>query len=371
MERVDITVIGAGVVGLAAAAELSQRSEDVFVIERHDAFGRETSSRNSEVIHAGIYYPTGSLKHSLCIEGRDLLYDHCVRFQIPHRRVGKLIVALNAEEHADLEKLYQNGLSNGVSDLRILSRPEIVALEPHIRAESAIWSPSTGILDTHSFMKNLSRQLESRGGQVAFNSEVTGIDKIGEGYRITVKEPQGEAFTFLSRIVVNCAGLNSDRVAALAGMNKDEYRLKYCKGDYCRVNQAKAQMVSHLIYPVPKPKAAGLGIHSTLDLAGSLRLGPDDEYIDAIDYVVHETKSKTFYESARLFMPFLEPADVTPDMAGIRPKLQGPGEPFRDFIIKEESDQGQPGFVNLIGIESPGLTASLAIAKIVKNLITR
>lgn len=355
--------------GLSIAAELSKDYKDIFVIEKNSTFGQETSSRNSEVIHSGIYYPKDSLKTKTCIEGREMLYEFCSKNNIPHKKIGKLIVAINGDEAKDLEELLEQGLENGVRDLRLLSQDEIKKLEPNIKAEAAIYSPSTGILDSHSLMKSLLSQFEGYGGQIAYNTELTGIDKVKEGFEITIEDKNGGPFNFFTKVFINCAGLNSDKVSSMAGLAKNEYKLKYCKGDYFRVNNNKAKFISRLIYPVPKKYGRGLGMHATLDLAGGLRLGPDDEYVERIDYAVDGSKQKIFYESARQFLPFLEYEDLSADMAGIRPKLQGPQDGFRDFIIKDEIDNGLPGFINLIGIESPGLTSALAIARLVKNML--
>jgi L-2-hydroxyglutarate oxidase LhgO len=278
-------------------------------------------------------------------------------------------VAIDNNEVKDLENLYKHGLENGLTDLRLLSQDELKLFEPNIACLAAIYSPSTGILDTHGFMQNLAFQFQSHGGLVAYNTKLLGVDKHKTGFEVSVEDKTGGTFKFLTRIFINCAGLNSDRVAEMTGLAKDEYKLKYCKGDYFRVSPTKAKFIKHLVYPVPKVEGAGLGVHATLDLAGGLCLGPDDEYVERIDYNVDASKGKIFYESVKLFLPFIEPGDLTPDTVGIRPKLQGPGETFRDFIIKEESENGQPGFINLIGIESPGLTSSLSIAQIVKRLI--
>lgn len=368
MDRVEIIVIGAGVIGLSIAAELSKTRTEIFVVEKNASFGQETSSRNSEVIHAGIYYPKDSLKQITCIEGRALLYEYCARHAIPHKRIGKLIVAVNEQELKELETLYTCAKENGVDDMRLLSKKETARLEPHVNAEAALYSPSTGILDTHAFMRKLALQFESAGGTFAYNTLVTGIDVSGCGFTLTTQDARGNAFTFRSSIVINCAGLQSDCVAAMTGLNRSEYALKFCKGDYFRVAHSKAHRIHRLVYPVPRAHGAGLGIHATLDMAGSLRLGPDDEYVKNIDYTIDERKREPFYENVKTFLPFIELTDLSPDTSGIRPKLQGPGENFRDFIIKEESDNGIPGLINLIGIESPGLTASLAIAKIVGKM---
>ena len=367
MEKVNITVIGAGVIGLSVAAELSKSYPEVCIIEKYPSFGQDTSSRNSEVIHAGLYYPEDSLKKKTCIEGRELLYGFCAKYNVAHKRIGKLVVAITMQELLDLENLFAHAKANGVEGLRFVTRDEIKNYEPHIRAEGAVYSPVTGIIDTHGYMKTLEAQCTSRGGLIAYNTELAAVEKDKDGYLLTVKDKDGQ-MQFTSRAVVNCAGLSSDKVSALAGLAKDEYRLKYCKGDYFRVSSSKAKYISRLVYPVPKKDRAGLGIHATLDMAGSMRLGPDDEYISQLRYEVDPKKAAAFYESTRSFLPFIEPGDLSPDTSGIRPKLQGEGESFRDFIIKDEAENGFPGFINLIGIESPGLTASLSIAKMVASL---
>jgi len=365
MERVDIIIIGSGSVGLSIAAELSKKQKDIVVIERNPSFGQETSSRNSEVIHAGIYYPKDSLKLKTCLEGNRLLYEFCVHNKIPHKRLGKLIIATNKDEVKDLEKLYTLGRDNGACGLKLLSKADIKRMEPGINAQAAIYSPSTGILDTHSFMRSLAGSFEKAGGQIAYNSEVAAIVKTPGGYEVTVTDSQKDNFTLNSNVVINSAGLNSDKIAALVGLDKAEYKLKYCKGDYFRLSHSKKAGIKHLVYPVPKESGSGLGIHLTLDLTGSVRLGPDDEYVEKIDYKIDPSKAKLFYESVKSFLPFIDLNHITPDTSGIRPKLQGEGEGFRDFVIRHEDACGFPGFINLIGIESPGLTASLSIAKMV------
>lgn len=368
MEKIDITIIGAGVVGLSIAHELSKSHSNIYIIEKHDSFGRETSSRNSEVIHSGIYYPKDSLKTKTCIEGRQLLYEFCSDNNIPHKKIGKLIVAINNREIKELDELFKHGLNNGLEDLKRLSKDELKKLEPNVNAEAAIYSPSTGILDTHAFMKKLSDKFESHGGSIAYGCELIGIEKNKQGFILAIKDKEGE-FKFLSRILINSAGLSSDKISAMAGLDNPEYKLKYCKGDYFRVSSSKSKLITRLVYPVPKKDRAGLGIHATVDMAGQLRLGPDDEYVNDINYDVDPRKAKAFYESTRQFLPFIELQDISLDMAGMRPKLQGKGEGVRDFIIKDESENNLPGFINLIGIESPGLTAALSIAKIVAGFL--
>jgi L-2-hydroxyglutarate oxidase LhgO len=298
-----------------------------------------------------------------------MLYDFCTKNHIAHKRIGKLIVAINQAEVEALKNLFEQGLENGVEGLRLVSKDEIKELEPYVEAEAAIYSPSTGIIDSHGLMKNLVSQFESNKGTIAYNTEVIGIDKAEDGFEVTVRDKMKEAFKFFTRIFINSAGLNSDKIAKMVGLSKNEYKLKYCKGDYLRVHPSKAKLINRLIYPVPKSAGAGLGIHATLDLAGGLRLGPDDEYVEKVDYNVDTSKMKIFYESIRNFLSFINLEDLSPDMAGIRPKLQGPQEGFRDFIIREENADGLFGFINLIGIESPGLTSTFSIARIVKEIV--
>lgn len=368
MEAVNITIIGAGAVGLSIAYELSKHYQDVIILERNSSFGQEISSRNSEVIHAGIYYPENSLKAMTCVEGRGLLYEYCKENNVNHKKIGKLIVAIDSSELNELKKLFENGLSSGVEDLRMLSKEEVKEIEPGIQAEAAIFSPSTGIVDSHGFMKSLMLKFENNKGQIAYDTEFERAEKIKDGFEVSVQDKREGLFKFKTRVLINSCGLNSDKVSETVGLKNDEYRLKYCKGDYFRVSSAKANFVKRLIYPVPKKDRAGLGIHVTLDLAGSMRLGPDDEYIEKIDYNVDSSKAKIFYESVKTFLPFIELKDIYPDTSGVRPKLQGEGEDFRDFIIKEETESGFRGFINLIGIESPGLTSSLSIAKMVRKM---
>ncbi len=369
MEKTKITIVGAGIIGLAIAAELSKDYDDIVVIERNSSFGQETSSRNSEVIHAGIYYPKDSLKAKLCVEGKDLLYRYCIQHNVGYKRIGKLIVAVDTSEVSRLEKLFKQGLENGVTDLTLLSKEEIEKLEPHIRATAAIHSPSTGILDSHGLMKNFVLESENQNVQIAYATELEGVEKHKDGFKLLVRDERDGSFNFLTQIFINAAGLNSDKVAKMAGINKQEYSLKYCKGDYFRVHNNKARLLTHLVYHVPPELSVSLGIHTALDLAGSLRLGPDAEYVDKIDYNVDESKKEAFYESTKYFLPFIELQDLGPDMAGIRAKLQGPGEEVRDFLIKEESDNYLAGFINLIGIDSPGLTCCLSIAREVKKIV--
>jgi len=365
-QHFDITIIGAGVIGLAVAEELSRRFKDVLLLEKNDSHGQETSSRNSEVIHAGIYYPEGSLKASLCVEGRKLLYEACEKRDIPFRRTGKLIVATKPEEEGALEALLGKAQLNGVDDLLLLSGRVVHSLEQEVIASAGLLSPSTGIIDSHRLMRSLLVGAAQQGVTTALRSCVTAARFDGVLYDLEVN---GGEYRVSTRVVVNSAGLQSDRVAALAGIDVDRegYRLKLCKGNY--FSASPPPRIRHLVYPVPTPKHEGLGVHATIDLGGRVRFGPDVEYVDGIDYRVDEGKRDAFHESILTYLPFLAKESLSPDMCGIRPKLQGPGEDVRDFVISEESRLGFPGWVNLVGIESPGLTACMAIAKRVSNLV--
>jgi L-2-hydroxyglutarate oxidase LhgO len=367
----NITIIGAGVVGLAIAEEISCRHENVFVIEKHLTFGQETSSRNSEVIHAGIYYTKDSLKAILCIEGKQLLYDYCKKYEVPFKNCGKLIVATSAEEIKVIEGIRQTAINNGVHDLTVLEADQISELEPNIFALKALFSPSTGIVDSHSLMKKYETNAINNGCQFVYGSEVTGIRQIKDGYEITLLDADKKNYCFTTRVIINSAGLTADKISEMAGIAEDNLRIMFCKGEYFRINPPKNRLINRLVYPVPHHNMEGIGIHVTIDMGGGVKLGPDVKYLDSnvYDYRLTASKQDSFFRSAKKFLPFLEFDDISPEMAGIRPKIQKPGEPLRDFYIKEESQRGYPGFINLIGMESPGLTSSIAIAKYVEGLI--
>jgi L-2-hydroxyglutarate oxidase LhgO len=373
IEKTDLIVIGAGVIGLAVAAEISARQPglSIVIMEKHESFGRETSSRNSEVIHAGIYYPAGSLKARLCVEGSALLYSFCQKWGIAHRRLGKLIVANGPDQIAYLDYLRAQAEANGVSELEELDAQQINQLEPNIRAERALFSPSTGIVDTHALMARLEQNALQNGVLPAYCHPVTALEPVTDGYRVYFQNPDGSADALDCRQLINCAGLQADAIAALSGIAIDQagYRQRLCKGEYFSLPQARAALVTRLIYPPPLHELAGLGIHATKTLDGRLRLGPNTIYVDSEDYSVDPAHAAEFYDAAASYLPFIEPGDLEPEMAGIRPKLSGPGGPFRDFIIREESDRGLPGLINLIGIESPGLTCCLSIARLVSALM--
>lgn len=361
-----MTIIGAGVVGLAIAAELSKRGNlNVLVLEKNDSFGMETSSRSSEVIHAGIYYPPGLLKTRLCREGNRSLYEYCSKKDILHRRTGKIIVAVDAEEEEELFRLKAQAEENGVDDLKVLTSDEIKRFEPSVKAVMGLHSPSTGIIDSHALMRSLSIEAEAAGTVISFRSQATSIRKQPGFYEIGINEEYNVRTTTL----INCAGLDSDGIAALAGMDIDGLgcRLKPCKGSY--FSASPSPRLNMPVYPVPVRHNEGLGIHATIDLGGRVRFGPDTEYVDGRDYAVDPGRRGRFFKAISRYLPSIKEESLFPDMSGIRPKLQGPGEPYRDFVIREESANGCPGFINLIGIESPGLTACLAIARHVAGLI--
>ncbi|MFH0924993.1 MAG: NAD(P)/FAD-dependent oxidoreductase [bacterium] len=368
MDKVKITIIGAGVIGLAIAAELSKDYEDIFLLEKNESFGQETSSRNSEVIHAGIYYPKDSLKLKLCLEGANYLYSRAKKYSIPYKRLGKLIIATHDSELNSLEPLFHRASENGVNGLKILDRLDIQKFETSTNAIAGIYSPSTGIIDSHALMKHFIHQAESRGVEIVYKSEVNLLSKEKDNFVIGLKNDE---YRFLSRVVINCAGLFSDKVAELSGINIDEkgYRIHFCKGNY--FSYSKPSPLKMLVYPLPHENCVGLGVHATLDMGARLKFGPDIEYVDHIDYKVNTKRQNDFYLAAKKIIPNLEKEYVIPDMAGIRPKLQGPHDPVKDFIIREEADLGLEGLINLIGIESPGLTACGAIGKMVSRMVAK
>lgn len=366
----DITIIGAGVIGLAVAAELSRHYDRLVVIEKHPAFGQETSSRNSEVIHSGIYYPTDSLKASLCVEGRTLLYNYCREKDIAYNKCGKLIVATDEDEVQQLNSLLKQAHANGVVDGKKMSMDEVHQLEPEVRAKAALYFPSSGIVDSHGLMKQLQTDCLNNQVDFAYRTELKGLRYHKDLYQVNICDENGSS-SFTSRRVVNAAGLQSDQVAMMAGIYDTSYVLSFWKGEYFRLSGEKSKRISRLVYPVPHAQVTGLGVHATPDLGGSVRLGPNAIFMESRqeDYSVNPDHRADFYNSVNAFLPFVEEEDLRSDQAGIRPKLQRQGDPVRDFVIREESDRGFRGFVNLIGIESPGLTASLAIARYVGSLL--
>ena len=365
MERVDCIVIGAGVIGLAVATRMALTGREVVVLEAENAIGTHTSSRNSEVIHAGIYYTPGSHKARLCVAGREMLYRYCEEHGVQHRRCGKLIVATSEDQRPQLDRIRDQALANGVTDLRPLSGEQAIALEPDLACVAALLSPSTGIIDSHAYMLALQGEAECHGATIVLRSPVeSGLITPGG---IEIEIGGAERTRIIACSVINSAGLWAQHVAGnLSGLEPDSVPpCHYAKGNYYTL--AGRAPFSRLIYPIPE--AAGLGVHLTLDLAGQARFGPDVEWIDAIDYRVDPRRADAFYREIRRYWPRLAEGALAPGYSGIRPKLHAPGEPARDFLIQGPKDHGIAGLVNLFGIESPGLTASLAIADHVLGLL--
>ena len=364
MDQVDCVVVGAGVVGLAVARALALQGREVMVLEAVNAIGTGTSSRNSEVIHAGIYYAPGSLKATLCVRGRTLLYDYCRERGISHRRCGKLIVATSPEQVAQLQGIAGQALRNGVADLVMLSADEARQREPQLVCDAALLSPGTGIVDSHGLMLALLGDLENAGGVLVLNSPLA---KAIVGPSV-IELHAADGTRLQARTVVNAAGLQAPALAArFAGLDPQHVPTAYyAKGNYFTL--ATRAPFSHLIYPVPQ--AAGLGVHLTLDLGGQAKFGPDVQWVDnPDDLAVDPARGDGFYAEVRKYWPGLQDGALLPGYAGIRPKISAPGEPACDFVIQGPRDHGVPGLVNLFGIESPGLTSCLAIGKWVAGLV--
>lgn len=364
-EVVDCVVIGAGVVGLAVARALALAGREVIILEAANMIGTETSSRNSEVIHAGIYYPKNSLKALTCVAGKHALYDYCESHNIPHRRCGKLIVATSDEQIETLQGIEQKAIANNVTDLGWLTPAEVRECEPAVRCVAALHSPSTGVIDSHSLMLAYQGDAENAGAMLALLSPVSGGEITDQGIALDVggDEPMG----LLATSVVNSGGLYAGRIAhSLKGLHENTIPAHYyAKGNYYSL-ATKSPFDRH-IYPVPE--AAGLGVHATIDLGGQAKFGPDVEWIERINYDVDPGRADSFYAAVRCYWPELPDGALQPGYAGIRPKLQAPGEPAADFVIQGPAAHGVPGLVNLYGIESPGLTASLNIAERVAALL--
>jgi L-2-hydroxyglutarate oxidase LhgO len=371
--EVDVAVIGAGVVGLAVAATLSgQRS--VAIVERHATYGLENSSHNSGVIHSGIYYPPDWLKTILCVEGNRLLYAWTQRYGVRAQRLGKLIVALEDEEVPALHELARAAEANGVPELRLLGRSEVRSLEPAVRAVGALLSGSAGVIDQMGLMRSYLQVARSNKAYIAFKHDVTDLQRRDGGFLVRMRGPADDELTITAGSVVNCAGLAAERMGALLGYDPDggsdspSFRQTINKGRYYDiVNTAKTAGIRHLVYPLPHADRAGLGIHLTLDVDGGVHLGPDTEWLDegaALDFRSDDEGRLRFLEAAQRYLPDLEADDLAPGQVGYRPKLHGPGQPPRDFLVWHDR-----GYVHLGGIESPGLTASLAIARRVAALL--
>jgi L-2-hydroxyglutarate oxidase LhgO len=368
MDHVDTCIVGGGVVGLAIGRALAQRTGEVFVVDAEATPGQGVSSRNSEVIHAGIYYPAGSLKAQLCVEGKVRLYEYCESKHVPHARCGKLVVATVPQEEQVLEGILEKAVANGVDDLVYWSKSKMEREEPAVQATRALFSPSTGIVSAHDLMTAYLSDIENAGGLFVGMTRVRRVERDGEQF-VLVCDANGEEYVFSCRLLVNSAGLGAQRLAH--GFDFLDPAtippLYYCKGNYFTLSGRSP--FRHLIDPVPESSGAGLGVHATIDLGGQAKFGPDVEYIEGEDYSVSESRLQDYYDSVRRYFPSLADGALEPGYAGIRPKIQGPGDPPADFIIQAEADHGVSGLVQLYGIESPGLTSSLAIAEYVNGLL--
>jgi L-2-hydroxyglutarate oxidase LhgO len=368
LDQVDVVVAGAGVVGLAVARALAQSGREVLVLEAAGAIGTGASSRNSEVIHAGLYYPPGTLKARLCVQGRDMLYGYCAERGVSHRRCGKLLVATSEAQTPKLQAIAAQAAANGVHDLQWLSRDQARALEPSLECVAALLSPSTGIIDSHGLMLALQGDLENAGGQVVFNTPVSSAQVTAQGLQLEM----ADGTCLLTRVFVNAAGLHApDLARRIAGLDpRFVPTAHYAKGSYFSL--AGRAPFSRLIYPMPE--GGGLGVHLTLDLGGQARFGPDAEWLpsasaDTLDYTVNPARGHSFYAEVRRYWPGLQDGALLPAYSGVRPKIGGPDEVAKDFLIQGAADHGVPGLVNLFGIESPGLTSCLAIGEQVRHAL--
>jgi L-2-hydroxyglutarate oxidase LhgO len=359
----QVLVVGAGAVGLAAARELALAGHDVIVAEATNAIGTGISSRNSEVIHAGLYYPTGSLRAQHCPRGRRMLYEFCTSHGVPHRKCGKLVVATDQNELPRLEAIFAQANNNGVEGVEIIEGSAAKKLEPQLVATAAMVSPETGVIDTHRFMLALRGDLEDHGGAIAFNTPIERLAPARGGWEAHFGQE-----SIVVDAVVNCAGLGAQRIArATQGYRQEKIpKLVLAKGNY--FGFTGRPVFSRLIYPVPVP--GGLGVHVTLDLAGRMRFGPDVEWIEAENYDVTPARAASFYASIRRYWPALPDNSLAPDYAGIRPKLTGAGEPAADFMIEGAAQHGLPRMVHMFGIESPGLTCALSLAQLVRDYLS-
>ena len=368
-ETTDITIIGAGVIGLAIADELSSQYDNLVVLEKNNSYGQETSSRAGEIIHSGLYFPSGFFKGDFCRPGNRALYNICAERKIPHKRLGKIIISTDNDQTERLEKIKQEGEQNGVDDLSFLSQKQLRSLEPDVKADVGLFSPSTGIIDSHKLMYSFLKTAASRNAIVVYRSKVTAIDYDGSYY---VVEVNGGEYRFKTRVLINSTGLYSDYVAALVGIDTDKlrYRIHYSKGSFFSTSQALR--LQHLLWPVNVQKGKKnkqRGIHTDVDLGGAVKFGPHWEHVDDIDYAIDKSLKTIFYESISRYLPGVTMESLHPSMSGIRPQLQGPNDPYRDFVIADEADIGYPGLINLIGIECPGLTDCIPIAHYVASLV--
>ncbi len=385
MFEIDVTIVGGGAVGCAVAAACARRGYSVVLLEQEAGLGRATTSRNSQVCHGGMYYPAGTLKARFCVEGRRFIKQFCREHGVGYRECGKLIVATSEDQIPVLEELHALGLTNGVEDLLLMDGSGLKRLEPEVGAVAALYSPRTGIMDAEGLAKAFARQAEENGARVMTGARVAGLRREDGAWSVTV-EPGAvarEGWEHRSRCVVNSAGLWADRVAAMAGIDpgRRDWNLHLSRGNYFTVDPRHSGRVKHLVYPIPPADGSTLGVHVCLDLGGRMRLGPDFEVLDPdprpgsdgcsldedLDYRVDPGRAGMFYCGAREFLPWLEPDDLTPEMSGIRPKLCAHG--FRDFVIVREDREPWEGMVNLVGIDSPGLTSAPAIGERAASLV--
>ena len=364
MEEVDCIVVGAGVVGLAVARALAMSGREVIILEAAEGIGTGTSSRNSEVIHGGIYYPANSLMARFCVAGRRMLYPFCAEKNVPHVNCGKLIVATNEREDSMLAGIKMRAEANGVEGMRVLTAAEAIAMEPNLQCTSALHSPATGIVDSHGFMVALQGDAENAGAVAVFHSPM--LAARAQDRWIEVDVGGEEPMTLRCRLLVNSAGLDApDLAGKIAGMPRDRVPTTYyAKGNYFTL--AGRSPFSRLIYPVPVP--GGLGVHLTIDLGGQARFGPDVEWIDSLDYTVDPSRSDSFYAAVRTYWPGLKDGALQPGYAGIRPKIVPKGAPAQDFVVMGPGEHGVSGLVHLLGIESPGLTSAIALAEYVRDV---
>lgn len=368
--EVDALVVGGGAVGLACARALAVGGATVALAERHAAPGKETSTRNSGVVHAGLYYPQGSLKAELCREGRERIYAFCREHDVPFDRSGKLVVAAEASEEPGLAALAERARDNGAGAIELLSAAELSRRDPALTGVRALWSPESGVVDADVYVQRLHRAGAAAGVIACLRTAVTALDRVGDAWLARAERP-GQAETIRARIVVNAAGLRADRVAALAGIDVDAigWRIHPCKGDYFALAPGAPRPRTRLVYPMATAADLGLGIHLTVDMGGRCIAGPSAYYVeDASGYAVDEARGPLFAAAVARYLPGVRPEHLTPDYAGIRAKLAPPPGGFRDFVVEESSARGAPAMINLVGIESPGLTASLAIADRVAHM---
>ena len=375
MDKFDVCIAGAGVVGLAIAYQLSRaarhRNKSIVIIEKENSFGKITSSRNSEVIHAGIYYSTDSLKAKLCVTGKHLLYAYLEEFNVPYQKVGKFIVAQEGEEII-LQEINVKAIENNVTDLKFIESKNLQKLEPNVKGSAALFSPSTGIIDVHAYMQSLLFLAENSGVTFSPFTEIKAVDFNLGSFKVSSvlnHDNSFENYKFECNQFVNCAGIDAQQLAShIEGVNQDRIpRLHLCKGDY--FSYSGPSPFKHLIYPIPEANHTGLGIHSTLDIGGQTRFGPDTTFVEELNYDVDAAKGQRFYKAIQKYFPKIDRAKLNPSYAGIRPKIAGPGEAAADFQIHGADVHGVSGLVQLFGIESPGLTSSLAIGNHVTDLL--